>query len=121
MITVDLETLRCAELEADTDEDEGVNEERQIITSTKDWTVSALRDKYEKGKLNLQPKYQREYVWEIRPELPSRLIESFLLNIHVPPLYFAEMPNGNLEVIDGQQRLTTLIRYICNEFRLQKL
>ena len=117
----DLELLRYAELETDGEDDEARSEDRPVITSTKDWTVSALRDKYEKGKLSLQPKYQREYVWELKPELPSRLIESILLNIPVPPIYFAEMPTGNLEVIDGQQRLTTLIRYIRNEFRLQKL
>src|SRR5437764_11990831 len=86
-----------------------------------DWTISALRDRVERNKINLQPHYQREYVWELKPELPSRLIESILLEIPVPPIYFGKMPGARLEVIDGQQRLTTLIKFVRNEFQLQKL
>ena len=73
------------------------------------------------GQVDLQPHYQREYVWELKPELPSRLVESLILEIPVPPIYFGKMPGGRLEVIDGQQRLTTLIRFVRNEFHLQKL
>jgi len=75
----------------------------------------------EKKQVNLQPRYQREYVWESRPALPSRLIESILLDIPIPPLYFGQMADGKLEVIDGQQRLRTLIRFVSNEFALQRL
>lgn len=57
----------------------------------------------------------------LKPELPSRLIESLLLEIPIPPIYFGKMPGKRLEVIDGQQRLTTLIRFVRNEFFLQKL
>lgn len=57
----------------------------------------------------------------MKPELPSRLIESLLLNIPIPPIYFAKMPNESLEVIDGQQRLTTLFHFVEDQFALQKL
>jgi uncharacterized protein with ParB-like and HNH nuclease domain len=77
----------------------------------------------EGGNLTLQPKFQREYVWSLKPELPSRLIESLLLQIPIPPIYFYnDTENDNtLEVIDGQQRLTTLIDFISNKFALRKL
>ncbi len=39
----------------------------------------------------------------------------------MPPIYFGKMPGGRLEVIDGQQRLTTLIKFVSNGFPLQKL
>ena len=39
----------------------------------------------------------------------------------MPPLYFGKMPGGRLEVIDGQQRLTSLIKFVRNEFPLQRL
>src|SRR5438128_11620297 len=81
---------------------------RPVSSQPNDWNISTLRDKYERGQVDLQPHYQREYVWVLKPELPSRLIESFLLEIPVPPLYFGKMQGGRLEVIDGQQRLTTL-------------
>jgi 5-methylcytosine-specific restriction endonuclease McrA len=57
----------------------------------------------------------------LKPELPSRLIESILLKIPIPPIYFGKAPQGHLEVIDGQQRLTTLMRFVGNEFALRKL
>ena len=86
-----------------------------------DWTIGALTDKLDRGLLDLQPQFQREYVWATRPELPSRLIESLLLKIPIPPIYFGKVPGGRLEVIDGQQRLTTLVKFVRNEFSLCKL
>ena len=94
---------------------------RPVSSQPNDWNVSTLRDKYERNQIDLQPHYQREYVWELKPELPSRLIESVLLEIPIPPIYFGKMPEGRLEVIDGQQRLTTLIKFVRNEFPLQRL
>lgn len=107
------------ELETDSDVEE--NDDEPVTTTSKDWIVSVLEVKYKKGNINLQPEYQREYVWSQRPELPSRLIESLLLDIPIPPIYFAEMPDKSLEVIDGQQRLTTLMKFVNNEFALKKL
>lgn len=110
-----------AELESEVEEATQEQDARPVSSQPYDWTISALRDKYERGQIDLQPHYQREYVWELRPELPSRLIESLLLQIPIPPLYFVRLNTGKIEVVDGQQRLTTLLRFVKNEFRLQKL
>lgn len=110
-----------AELETVIDDETNYQEAQPVVSQTHDWTISTLRDKYERGQIDLQPHYQREYVWEKRPELPSRLIESLLLQIPIPPLYFFRLNSGKIEVVDGQQRLTTLLRFVRNEFRLQKL
>jgi hypothetical protein len=96
-------------------------DDRPISSQPHDWTLSTLRDKWNKGQLNLQPEYQREYVWRLRPELPSRLIESLLLEIPIPPIYFGRIEGGKLEVIDGQQRLQTMIDFINNKFELKRL
>ena len=96
-------------------------DDRPVSSQPHDWTLSTLRDKLERGQLELQPTYQREYVWKLRPELPSRLIESLLLEIPIPPIYFGKITGGRLEVIDGQQRLTTMINFISNKFSLQRL
>jgi hypothetical protein len=96
-------------------------DDRPVTSDSRDWTVSVLRDKYERGQLDLQPRFQREYVWALKPELPSRLIESVLLEIPIPPIYFGKLPNGRWEVIDGQQRLTTLVHFVSNKFPLTKL
>lgn len=86
-----------------------------------DWPITALTGMLDRGQLDLQPQFQREYVWALRPELPSRLIESLLLKIPIPPIYFGNVRGGRLEVIDGQQRLTTLVKFVRNEFALSKL
>ena len=101
--------------------EEQTSDAKPVTSQPNDWNISTLRDKYEKGQVDLQPHYQREYVWELKPELPSRLIESLLLEIPVPPIYFGKLQAGRLEVIDGQQRLTTLIKFVRNEFCLQRL
>jgi len=109
-------------LEPEQDEEQPVArpDDRPVTSQPYDWSISTLRDKLERGQLDLQPKFQREYVWSIRPELPSRLIESLLLEIPVPPIYFGKIENGRLEVIDGQQRLTTLVHFVTNKFSLRK-
>src|SRR5438105_1519923 len=97
------------------------DESPPVSSQPHDWTIGSLREKYEAGKIDLQPHYQREYVWALRPELPSRLVESLLLGIPIPPIYFGRVAGGTLEVIDGQQRLTTLLRFVGNEFALQRV
>lgn len=114
-------TTNYPELEQETEEVEREVDDQPVASQPVDWNISTLRDKYERGQIDLQPHYQREYVWESKPELPSRLIESVLLEIPIPPLYFGKRTGGKLEVIDGQQRLTTLIHYVRNDFKLQKL
>lgn len=96
-------------------------DDRPVTSQSSDWTISALRDKLDRGQLTLQPKFQREYVWDTRPELPSRLIESLLLEIPIPPIYFGRLGEGRLEMIDGQQRLKTLVDFVSNKFPLRKL
>jgi 5-methylcytosine-specific restriction endonuclease McrA len=111
------------QLEPDPDDEPPVSkpDDRPVTSQSSDWTISSLRDKLERGQLDLQPKFQREYVWNIRPELPSRLIESLLLEIPIPPIYFGKVADGRLEMIDGQQRLTTLVNFVSNKFPLRKL
>ena len=109
------------ELDAEAEELAVDSDDRAVSSQPFDWTISTLREKYERGQIDLQPTYQRDYVWALKPELPSRLIESLLLEIPIPPIYFGKMPGKRLEVIDGQQRLTTLIRFVRNDFALQRL
>ena len=110
-------------LEDEPDDEQPITkpDDRPVISQSADWTISALRDKLDRGLLHLQPKFQREYVWALRPELPSRLIESVLLGIPIPPIYFGKDADGSLEMIDGQQRLTTLVKFVSNAFPLRKL
>jgi Protein of unknown function DUF262 len=71
------------------------------------------------GRFRMDPDFQRDFVWDKRKQ--SRLIESILLRIPLPVFYVAEDDNGLLVVVDGRQRLTTLQRFIDNEFKLEQL
>lgn len=69
--------------------------------------------------LQLRPAYQRNFIWDIRKQ--SALIESLMLRIPIPAVYFDEDMEGNRTVVDGMQRLTSIYRFIKGEFPLQGL
>lgn len=62
------------------------------------------------GQLDLFPEYQRAYVWE--PDKASRLIVTLLLNKVVLPVVLHEKTKGTFDVVDGKQRLTTMLRFL---------
>ncbi|MBV4507062.1 DUF262 domain-containing protein [Pseudomonas sp. BW13M1] len=84
--------------------------ERKVLIQQYDYAVRQLVDQIVEGDLILDPDYQRQYRWS--PDKASRFIESILMNIPVPVVYFAEEANGVFSVIDGQQRLTSLLNFI---------
>lgn len=64
----------------------------------------------------LDPEYQRRHRWS--NERKSRLIESFLLNVPVPPVFLYERDLARFEVMDGRQRLTALSDFYADKFSL---
>ena len=89
--------------------------ERKIVTQPYDLSLQTLTEQREHETLII-PRMQREYVWDNGKA--SRLIESLLLNIPVPPVYFAERPDAVFEIVDGHQRVQSIVRYLKNEFAL---
>ena len=81
------------------------------------FSVYELKRKYEdRGTVKLDPDFQREDVWSRKQK--SELIESILMGIPLPVMYFAEDKFGNLQVIDGRQRLTALFNFLNNDFTI---
>ena len=73
-------------------------------------------------KLVLDPDFQRKYKWDRDGwERSSKFIESCLMRIPLPSCYFAEYEDGRHMVIDGVQRLTTVVRFFQDEFALEGL
>ena len=69
-----------------------------------------LYTKYSKEKqINLQPQFQRDFIWNQKKQ--KELIKSIWQGIPLPMFYFAQTRGGELEVIDGQQRLTVLFGF----------
>lgn len=82
-------------------------------------TVKEALNRINKGRYELNPDFERDFLWEIGRQ--SRLIESCLMRIPLPVFYVAEAEDGKIIVVDGLQRLTTFKRYLNNEFALQGL
>ena len=68
---------------------------------------------------NLKPEYQRRLRWDQKKK--SRLIESFIMNVPVPPVFLYETELGRFEVMDGQQRLNSIVDFMQNRFKLSGL
>lgn len=83
---------------------------RKIFTDKGDPEVESLYRQWKKGRLDIQPDFQRQYVWDNKKA--SRLIESILLDIPLPVIYLSEETDGRTYVIDGQQRLTSLFSFL---------
>jgi hypothetical protein len=65
------------------------------------------------------PDYQREMVWGLKQK--SRFIESLLLNLPIPYLFCADDSDGRTEIIDGSQRIRTIVEYYQDQFELEGL
>lgn len=83
---------------------------QRISVDRFDLTVRDLWDRYAAHNLELQPDFQRNYVWD--DQKASRYIESLLLALPTPPVFVAEETNGVWTVIDGHQRLASVFRFM---------
>lgn len=92
--------------------------ERRVVTQPLDLSVQTLFEQWNE-KLLILPQTQREYVWDNGKA--SRLIESLLLNIPIPVIYFAETREAKYEIFDGHQRIRSIVRFLNNEFALNGL
>jgi hypothetical protein len=90
------------------------HKENRISSSSGDLEIESLHNKEKRGKLILQPDFQRQYVWD--SSKASKLIESALLAIPLPIIYLSEEKDGKEYVIDGQQRLTSFFSFIDGNF-----
>lgn len=72
-----------------------------------------------KNSIDITPHYQRRDRWNT--EKQSALIESFFLNVPVPPVYLSEDDYGRYSVIDGKQRITAICDFLKGSLRLKNL
>lgn len=78
-------------------------------------SVQTLYSWYTQNRLFVNRRYQRKLVWTL--EEKQRLIESLLKKYPVPAIILAERPSdGNYEIIDGLQRLHSIVSFIENSF-----
>ena len=96
----------------------------RLITQPYDLPIDTLIQQIKNSIMHIRqisgrPEFQRWYVWNDR--MASKLIESILLNVPIPPCYLAQDQQFKLDVIDGQQRIFSIYRFVDNQFSLQDL
>lgn len=69
------------------------------------------------GKLDIRPKYQREFIYDAkhRDEVIRTIKKNFPLNV----MYWVKRPDGNFEVLDGQQRTISIAQYVNGDFSIE--
>lgn len=83
---------------------------RSVRTDAYSMSISELVSQYEEGDLVIDPEFQRLFRWE--PGQKSKLIESLLLGIPLPSIFVFETDKGKWELIDGLQRLSTILEFM---------
>lgn len=88
-------------------------------------TVRELVDGYEEslddrvigwsGKLDIRPSYQREYIHDNNPDFKKNLIKSVYHQLPINLIYFAKTGEDTYELLDGQQRILTICKYISEQ------
>jgi hypothetical protein len=95
-------------------------ERRRVDVAVADLTVREVVRMVRDGELNAAPAYQRKFRW--KPQDESRLIESLMLGLPVPSVFVAANEDFSLEVVDGLQRVSTLVHYLePNQEDLQRI
>lgn len=94
------------------------NLQRQIGYDTKDYTVELLIQKFN-GNESFISDYQRGFIWKEKNR--SSFIESVLLGLPIPFMFFADCEDGRLKIIDRAQRVQTLVAFEKGELSLAQL
>ena len=89
----------------------------RVVVQRNDFLLPNLFDMIKtRNTLEISPYYQRRARWDTARK--SRLIESFLVNIPVPPVFLYENELARYEVMDGQQRVSAILEYLDNQYEL---
>ncbi|WP_037316954.1 DUF262 domain-containing protein [Ruegeria halocynthiae] len=100
------------------------NDPKTLSLNTVDYPFETLvaRVTANPPKLILDPDFQRKFKWDKEGwDRSSKFIESCLMRIPLPSCYFAEMDDGRQLVIDGVQRITTICKFMNDDFALSGL
>jgi len=79
------------------------------------WKLKDLLEKYNNKTLDLNPSYQRRFIWSLTDQ--QTLINSIINGYAIPNLFLFEKEKGNFEMVDGQQRSRTILGFVNQQFK----
>lgn len=93
-------------------------QKRKVDFDTFDITVRELVNMVSESFIDIAPEYQRKFRWDEKRQ--SALVESVFLGIPIPSMFMAANNDGTWELIDGVQRLSTIVHFVGDEKVLEK-
>lgn len=93
--------------------------QNSLVLQSSDLSLETIAKMVESEAIDVSPHYQRRERWSANSQ--AKLIESFLLNVPVPPVYLAEDDFGTYSVIDGKQRISAIFRFLRDKLVLENL
>jgi hypothetical protein len=88
-------------------------ERKKVDVASVSFSVRELVRMFAEGELSIAPSYQRKYRWPV--EVASTFVESVFLGLPIPPVFVATNDNFQWEVVDGLQRISTLIMFLADD------
>ncbi|HYM94277.1 MAG TPA: DUF262 domain-containing protein [Chitinophagaceae bacterium] len=83
---------------------------KEFVTDAYTMSIGELNSIYKEGDLIINPDFQRAFRWSSKQQ--SKLIESILIGVPLPSIFVYQREDGKWEVVDGVQRLSTILQFI---------
>lgn len=93
--------------------------EIRIVTEQARYPINNVSTIVSDKSYRISPEYQRRHRWS--PDRKSKLIESLIMNVPIPPIFLYEYDYSKYEVMDGLQRLTAIHDFYADAFVLEGL
>lgn len=82
----------------------------EVQSESYSMSIGELINLYKDGELDIHPEFQRFFRWTSLQK--TKLIESLLLKIPLPPIFVSQREDGTWDVVDGVQRLSTIFEFV---------
>lgn len=92
---------------------------KEIEYNTRDYSIDYIVEHLKNDYFYIPDEYQRQFIWDINNK--SKFIESILLGLPIPLMFFSDTADGRCEIIDGAQRTQTLEEFINGDLILTGL
>lgn len=97
-----------------------ISEKKQDIKyDTRDYVIAYLEAQYQNSEFYIPLDYQRNFIWSDKEK--CFFIESILMGLPIPFMFFADTSDGRIEIVDGAQRTQTLVQFVQNDLTLNGL
>lgn len=92
---------------------------KEIDYNTRDYSIDFLIQKFRDDEFYIPDEYQRQYIWN--DEDKNRFVESILLGLPIPLMFFSDTDDGRCEIIDGAQRTQAMEEFMSGDLILSDL